>query len=188
MIAPRKHMRTKLSIAILAIFLIGSAGIFYANKDQPAVQSIGQTSAGSETTNPQVPTTQPTGSVNPPVSTPTASGYTMAQVAKHTSASSCWSAINGNVYDLTSWVNQHPGGAQAILSICGIDGSAAFNDQHGGQRRPANELAGFKIGPLVTGTSGTATSGSGTASAGTQTTVTHTSAPSQAPIRQNDDD
>lgn len=75
--------------------------------------------------------------------------YTMTQVATHASASSCWSVINGGVYDLTSWIGQHPGGSKAILGICGKDGSSAFNDQHGGQRRPANELTGFKIGALA---------------------------------------
>jgi hypothetical protein len=33
--------------------------------------------------------------------------------------------------------------------MCGIDGSAPFNDQHGGEKRPANELAGFLIGDLI---------------------------------------
>lgn len=75
--------------------------------------------------------------------------YTLADVALHNSAASCWSAVNSGVYDLTPFVNQHPGGSGAILSLCGIDGSAAFNDQHGGQRRPANELVGFQIGTLV---------------------------------------
>ena len=75
--------------------------------------------------------------------------YTLADVAIHNSGASCWSAINGGAYDLTSWINQHPGGPQAILSICGKDGSSAFSAQHGGQSRPANELAGFKIGVLV---------------------------------------
>jgi cytochrome b involved in lipid metabolism len=75
--------------------------------------------------------------------------YTLADVAQHPTASSCWSAIDGNVYDLTSWINQHPGGPEAILGICGTDGSAAFNAQHGGQSRPETELATFKIGTLV---------------------------------------
>jgi cytochrome b involved in lipid metabolism len=75
--------------------------------------------------------------------------YTLAQIAQHSTSSSCWSAINGGVYDLTSWIGQHPGGQGTILSICGKDGSAAFNGQHGGQRRPASELAGFQIGTLT---------------------------------------
>ena len=75
-------------------------------------------------------------------------GYTMTEVQQHNSASSCWAAINGNVYDLTNWINQHPGGQGPILSLCGTDGSAAFNGQHGGQARPASELKNFLLGPL----------------------------------------
>lgn len=81
-------------------------------------------------------------------STPTPSGYTLADVKTHNSATSCWSAINGNVYDLTSWVNAHPGGRMAILMICGKDGSPLFNTQHGGQNKPASILTKFKIGAL----------------------------------------
>ncbi len=100
------------------------------------------------------PKTQPPPTPNETTSsvvdaTPTKSGYALADVAKHNSASSCWTAINGNVYDVTSWINQHPGGPEAILSLCGTDGSSAFNTQHGGQRRPASELASFRIGPLI---------------------------------------
>jgi len=73
----------------------------------------------------------------------------MAKVAQHNSASSCWTAINGNVYDLTNWIDQHPGGQGPILSLCGTDGSAAFNGQHGGQRRPESELSNFLLGPLA---------------------------------------
>lgn len=75
--------------------------------------------------------------------------YTLAEVALHNSGTSCWTAINGNVYDVTSWINEHPGGPEAILSLCGTDGSTAFNDQHGGQSRPEAELATFKIGALA---------------------------------------
>jgi len=82
-------------------------------------------------------------------STSTSDMYTLEDVAQHANGTSCWSAINGGVYDLTSWINRHPGGPQAILSICGKDGSAAFNGQHSGQSRPVNELAGFKIGVLA---------------------------------------
>ncbi len=77
------------------------------------------------------------------------SQYTLAQVATHNDSSSCWSAINGFVYDLTSWISNHPGGEGAILSICGKDGSNAFNNQHGGQGRPENILETFKIGTLI---------------------------------------
>jgi cytochrome b involved in lipid metabolism len=82
-------------------------------------------------------------------STPASTSFTLAQVATHGNASSCWSAINGKVYNLTSWISQHPGGPEHILSICGTDGSSAFNAQHGTQSRPASELATFYIGTLT---------------------------------------
>lgn len=76
--------------------------------------------------------------------------YSLAMVAQHKNAASCWTAIDGKVYDLTNWIPQHPGGAQNILAICGIDATQAYQAQHGGQRRPANELTSFYIGDLAT--------------------------------------
>jgi cytochrome b involved in lipid metabolism len=67
----------------------------------------------------------------------------------HNTESDCYSAINGQVYNLTAWINKHPGGDRAILSICGKDGSNAFNGQHGGESRPEKILAGFEVGILV---------------------------------------
>jgi len=76
------------------------------------------------------------------------SGYTLGQISSHNSATSCYSAINGEVYDLTQWVNSHPGGRMTILMICGKDGSSLFNTQHRRSNRVSNILAGFYIGNL----------------------------------------
>ncbi|HTP56751.1 MAG TPA: cytochrome b5-like heme/steroid binding domain-containing protein [Candidatus Paceibacterota bacterium] len=81
--------------------------------------------------------------------TPIDRSFTLADVAQHKDASSCYAAINGSVYDLTAWIDQHPGGPEHILSICGTDATDAFNAQHGGQARPESELATFRIGTLV---------------------------------------
>jgi cytochrome b involved in lipid metabolism len=93
------------------------------------------------------PVSAPSASV--PVQQKTSAGITLADVAKHNSRTSCWSAVNGSVYDLTSWIPNHPGGERVILSMCGIDGSAGYNGQHGGKSKPATILAGFKLGPLA---------------------------------------
>ena len=77
------------------------------------------------------------------------SQLTALEVAKHNTQSSCWTIVSSYVYDLTTYVSQHPGGSQQILNMCGIDASSSFDNQHSGQRRPANELAGFKLGALV---------------------------------------
>lgn len=74
--------------------------------------------------------------------------YTLDEVASHGDTGSCWAVVNGAVYDLTPWINQHPGGPEAIAGLCGNDGSTAFNNQHGGQRRPEKEIANFLIGTL----------------------------------------
>ena len=92
------------------------------------------------------PTATPAESSSP---SPTAGSFTLADVALHKDASSCYAAINGSVYDLTAWISQHPGGPEHILSICGTDATAAFNNQHDGQARPEAILATFRIGTLV---------------------------------------
>jgi cytochrome b involved in lipid metabolism len=72
--------------------------------------------------------------------------YTMSEVAVHKDATSCWSVVNGSVYDLTTWIGKHPGGAVAISLLCGRDGSKDFNEQHGGSAPQESRLATFKIG------------------------------------------
>lgn len=74
--------------------------------------------------------------------------YTLAQVKTHAKATDCWSAINGNVYNLTKWVKRHPGGSSVIVGLCGRDGSAAFKARHGKQGEPNKVLATYQVGKL----------------------------------------
>ena len=76
-------------------------------------------------------------------------GYTMEKVKSNSSASSCWSVIRGNVYDLTQWIAVHPGGSGAIRGLCGTDGSAEFAAKHQGQSNPESRLKGYLLGPLA---------------------------------------
>lgn len=73
---------------------------------------------------------------------------TNSEIKKHNSRDDCWSIVNGKVYNLTSFVQQHPGGIELISSICGIDGTAAFSSQHGSSAKPNNALAGLLLGSL----------------------------------------
>ncbi|MEZ4180253.1 MAG: cytochrome b5-like heme/steroid binding domain-containing protein [Candidatus Doudnabacteria bacterium] len=57
-------------------------------------------------------------------------------------------AISSTVYDLTSWIGKHPGGDQAILSLCGTDGTAAFNQAHGMNENAKKAITQFPIGAL----------------------------------------
>ena len=74
--------------------------------------------------------------------------YSFEEVQTHNSKQSCWSAIRGKVYDLTSWISNHPGGEKAILRICGKDGTEAFVNQHGGKNKPEKALSQFEIGEI----------------------------------------
>jgi cytochrome b involved in lipid metabolism len=83
---------------------------------------------------------------------------TAQEVALHSTSQDCWSIVNGSVYNLTSYVNSHPGGTANIQNICGKDGSIAFKTQHGTQGTPNNVLSNLLIGKLGATISGTAAS------------------------------
>lgn len=86
---------------------------------------------------------------NTPPATEEKSGYTMTDVRAHASASSCWTVVNGSVYDLTAWISRHPGGKGAIMGMCGKDGTSAFLSEHNGDLKAESRLAGFLLGPLT---------------------------------------
>jgi cytochrome b involved in lipid metabolism len=110
-----------------------------------AVQILGSYEIGTLSATSASSSAAPAASATP---TATATSYSMAQVKQHASATSCWSAVDGNVYDLTQWVGRHPGGRARILSMCGIDGTAIFHGEHHTESQPNKALAGFEIGKL----------------------------------------
>ncbi len=104
---------------------------------------VAETEEEEDISTPQTPST----STPAPVEEESA-GYTLPDVRAHASASSCWTVISGNVYDLTSWISRHPGGRSAITGLCGKDGTKDFLDQHDGDRSAESRLASFLLGPL----------------------------------------
>jgi hypothetical protein len=95
------------------------------------------------------PTPEPSAPSTPKAEATTQSGYTMANVQANNSETSCWSVISGNVYNLTQWINSHPGGASRIRALCGTDGTSSFNAQHAGRSTPISTLAKYLLGPLA---------------------------------------
>ncbi|OTB11251.1 hypothetical protein K445DRAFT_322248 [Daldinia sp. EC12] len=53
-----------------------------------------------------------------------------AELAKHNTASSCWIVVDGKVYDVTQYLEQHPGGAAILLKQGGTDATAKFRTVH----------------------------------------------------------
>jgi cytochrome b involved in lipid metabolism len=105
----------------------------------------GKTSAARPTTPNATPATPATPA---PTQKPALRSYTMDEVKANNSAASCWSVIDGSVYNLTTWISVHPGGSSAIRSLCGIDATSQFNAQHSGQSRPTSQLERYLLGSL----------------------------------------
>ena len=144
----------------------GIYGIMITSRARASVTiAIGDKEIPGEVIRGELPTSAPTPSATPspvktstpaptntPAATPTPTAttikYTMELVRQNNSASSCWSVISENVYDLTKWINSHPGGSSAIRSLCGVDGTASYRSQHANQARPEQRLESFLLGPL----------------------------------------
>ena len=122
---------TAISSFVLTI-LVGHSGAQATWKDR-----IDQTQATAlEETGPKP--INPAGTIN----------LSNSEIKTHNLKSDCWSIVNGNVYNLTTYVQRHPGGASVIANICGKDGSKAFLNQHNTKSKPNNVLSSFLLGPV----------------------------------------
>lgn len=110
----------------------------------PDGSRVGASGPNCEYVCPELPETPTTTTTQTKVPTT----FTLEQIAAHNTRESCWSAINGVVYDLTSWIPNHPGGEKRILNLCGIDGTLSFNGKHGGSTKIMKILTGFILGSL----------------------------------------
>merc|ERR1711881_746099 len=59
-----------------------------------------------------------------------AGGFTMEEVAKHTTKADCWVVVSGQVLNVTNFLSQHPGGELAIITFAGKDATEEFNMIH----------------------------------------------------------
>ncbi len=150
-------MQDKIPSILIGLVLVVITGAFvYWQKENslvvtPTVTEIPQSSTtttaiATTTVSTPSPTPKPTPTPVPP---PVKSGISSTEVANHNSRQSCWTTIDSGVYDLTSWIPQHPGGEQAILQLCGTNGSVKFHTQHGSGQKFLTILMGFKIGAAL---------------------------------------
>ena len=72
------------------------------------------------------------------------------ELAKHAGMASAWIAVGGMVYDITSWIHSHPGGATALQPYLGRDGTSAAQSAHSYLNVHAS-LARFCVGRLDAG-------------------------------------
>eukprot|EP00210_Caulerpa_lentillifera_P005064 g4837.t1 len=71
--------------------------------------------------------------------------YTLKEVSQRNDNSSCWVVIHGKVYDVTEYLEDHPGGEDILLSVAGQEATEEFEDQ-GHSETARNILKKFEIG------------------------------------------
>lgn len=74
--------------------------------------------------------------------------YTLSEVSAHCELDDCWIVINDSVYNVTRFLQEHPGGRDVILEHAGRDATIAF---YGSGHSPHgfSLLQEFRIGTLA---------------------------------------
>ncbi|MHA7880017.1 MAG: cytochrome b5 domain-containing protein [Saccharospirillum sp.] len=75
----------------------------------------------------------------------------LEELAQNNTADSCWKAIDGRVYDITPYIDEHPTPASVLTEWCGKESTDAWYDKGNGRpHSPGAQslLAQFDIGPL----------------------------------------
>jgi cytochrome b involved in lipid metabolism len=76
--------------------------------------------------------------------------YTIEEVNKHKSQGDLWVVYNGQVYDVSKFVDEHPGGEEVIADLGGQDITTEFDDI--GHSDEAHEIMPrLKVGVLKGG-------------------------------------
>ncbi|GAA5996777.1 hypothetical protein JCM5350_007784 [Sporobolomyces pararoseus] len=79
--------------------------------------------------------------------------YTEEDVSLHSSASDCWVTYKGKVYDVTSFLEDHPGSDELILQYAGKDVEEAMEDpmEHSHSDSAYQVLNEYQVGRIVSG-------------------------------------
>ncbi|KAF3080613.1 hypothetical protein TWF569_004923 [Orbilia oligospora] len=99
--------------------------------------------------------------------------YTYADVAAHDTKESMYVVIDDKVYDVSPFVDEHPGGEEVMLDVAGQDGTEAFEDVGhsdeareilskyliGNLKRSENDPKPIKISQAATSSSGESSGG-----------------------------
>lgn len=76
--------------------------------------------------------------------------YTLAEVAAHSTRDDAWIIIDERVYDVTRFIDKHPGGVGPMVNLAGKDCTDVFANYHAA-RIYKTMLPGFLIGEMAEG-------------------------------------
>jgi cytochrome b involved in lipid metabolism len=115
-------MKKELIFGLIMVLIVGAGLFFVFNKKEEKKQKIEIKKVEQET--------------------PKKSSFSMSDVAKHSNENDCWIVIDGKVYDVTSYIESHPGG-RVLVNFCGQDGSLAFATK--GKKNKPHSPAAYEI-------------------------------------------
>ncbi|KIY98883.1 cytochrome b5 [Monoraphidium neglectum] len=94
--------------------------------------------------------------------------YTIDDCKQHVSDKDCWLVVHGKVYDVTSFLEEHPGGYDVILTSSGKDATQDFEEiGHSNSAREMlnkyqiGEYAGGDSAPITAKAAASSSSGAG---------------------------
>ena len=50
----------------------------------------------------------------------------MEEINKHNTEDDCWIAVYDQIYNVTKFLDKHPGGKKVLMELAGKDGTEAF--------------------------------------------------------------
>ncbi|MBP7006848.1 MAG: hypothetical protein KBC44_01160 [Candidatus Pacebacteria bacterium] len=103
------------------------------------------TTTPTPTTSTKPTTTKPT--TTTPTKTSTRKTLSSTEVAKHSTREDCYLIVKNIVYDVTTYIDKHPGGKSKIVNKCGQESSSAFAAIH--SNFAWNLLAKYYVADLV---------------------------------------
>lgn len=80
---------------------------------------------------------------------PVAQSVTLDEVMQHKSPTDCHTIIRGGVYNISSFLEQHPDGKMNLENTCGMDSTKLFEGQYGGIPKEEEQLKSLFVGVLV---------------------------------------
>lgn len=74
--------------------------------------------------------------------------YTRLDVAKHNKMNDCWVIVDNDIYDVTKFMDFHPGGFQSIFYCAGDDATEEFKNV-GHSKEAYIIIKKYHIGTLI---------------------------------------
>ncbi|KAJ3895050.1 FMN-dependent dehydrogenase-domain-containing protein [Lentinula edodes] len=74
--------------------------------------------------------------------------WSLQEVSQHSDSKSCWVIIDKKVYDVTNFLQEHPGGSSIILKYAGRDATSAYEPIHPSDALEKNLEPSQHLGPL----------------------------------------